>query len=59
MVFSARTMQMAAQAMMEHVMPTLSNNCTATEERCFLCGLCQVVISETVSEKLVKSWLAS
>jgi hypothetical protein len=33
MVFSALSVAMAAHATMEYVMPSLSNNCTATEEQ--------------------------
>jgi hypothetical protein len=45
MVFSAQSVPMAAHATMEYVMHSLSNNCTATEERCFLRGPCRDVIS--------------
>jgi hypothetical protein len=38
MVSSAQSMPMAAHEAMEYVMSSLSNSCTATEERCFLCG---------------------
>jgi hypothetical protein len=34
MVFSVQSIPM------EYVLPLLSNNCTATEERCFLHGQC-------------------
>jgi hypothetical protein len=39
-VFSAGSVPMAEHATMENVMPPLSNNCTATEERRFLRGPC-------------------
>jgi hypothetical protein len=45
MVFSARSVLMNAHAKMEYAMPSLSNNCIATEERCFLCGPCRDIIS--------------
>jgi hypothetical protein len=48
-VLSARSLAMSAHATMEYVMPPLSNNCTATEERCFLRSPCQDVIRRTVS----------
>jgi hypothetical protein len=32
MVFSAQSVQMAAHARVKYVMPSLSNNCTATEK---------------------------
>jgi hypothetical protein len=44
-VFSVRSLPMAAQATMQYVVPPLSNNCTATDKRCFLCGPCRKVIS--------------
>jgi hypothetical protein len=47
MVFSAQSMPMAAHATMVYVMPSLSNNCTATEEGCFLCCPCRGVIRRT------------
>jgi hypothetical protein len=47
MVSSAQSMPMAAHATMEYVMPSLSNNYTATEERRFLCSSCRDVISRT------------
>jgi hypothetical protein len=49
---SARPVQMATYTM-EYVMPPLGNNCTATEELCFLRGRCRDAISKTVSEDLV------
>jgi hypothetical protein len=52
-VFSARSVPMAADATVEHIMPPLSNNCIATKERCFLHGPCGDVISRTVSEESV------
>jgi hypothetical protein len=47
MVFSAQPMLMAGHATVEFIMPSLSNSCTATEELCFLRGLCRDVISRT------------
>jgi hypothetical protein len=47
MVFSSQSVAMAAHATMEYVMPSLSNNCTATEERCLIRGPCRNVISRT------------
>jgi hypothetical protein len=46
-VFSEESVQMAANTTMEYVMPTLSNSCTATGERCFLRGPCRDAISKT------------
>jgi hypothetical protein len=43
MLFSAQSMQMVV----EYVMPSLSNNCTAIEERRFLCCPCREVMSRT------------
>jgi hypothetical protein len=40
MVFSEQSVTMAAHATVEYIMPSLSNNCTATEEWCFLCSPC-------------------
>jgi hypothetical protein len=40
-MFSAQSLSMAAHATMEYVMPLLSNICTATGERYFLCGPCR------------------
>jgi hypothetical protein len=37
MVFSVQSMPMVVHASMEYVMPSLTNNCTAAEEQCFLC----------------------
>jgi hypothetical protein len=54
MVFSARSVLMAAHATMEYIIPPISNNCTAKEEQCFLRGPCRDVISRIVSEALVK-----
>jgi hypothetical protein len=34
-VFSAHLLPMAAKATMEYIMPSINNNYTATEERCF------------------------
>jgi hypothetical protein len=51
MVFSVQFMSMAAHTTMEYIIPSLSNNCMATEERCFLRGPWRYVISKT-------SWLA-
>jgi hypothetical protein len=48
MVFSVQSVPMAAHAPMEYVKPLRSNNCTLTEERCFLRRLCQDVISRAV-----------
>jgi hypothetical protein len=47
MVFSAQSVPMATHATVEYVMPSLSNNCTATKERCFLRGPCRDLISRT------------
>jgi hypothetical protein len=44
MMFSAQSVSIAAHATMEYSMPSLSNSCTATEERCFLCGPCRSYI---------------
>jgi hypothetical protein len=41
MVFSAQSVIVAANATMEHVMPSLSNTYTATKQRCSLCGPCR------------------
>jgi hypothetical protein len=46
-VLSAQPVPMAAHATMEYVIPSLSKNCTATEEQCFLRGPCRNVISRT------------
>jgi hypothetical protein len=43
-LFSAQSMPMAAYAAMKYFMPLQSNNCTATEEQCFLCRLYWVYI---------------
>jgi hypothetical protein len=51
MVFSMQSMPMAAHATMKYVMPSLSNNCTATEEQCFLCGQCQGYIMSLVESQ--------
>jgi ATP/ADP translocase len=40
MVFSAQFVLMAGHATVEYIMPSLSSNCTVTEEWCFLHGLC-------------------
>jgi hypothetical protein len=40
MVFSARSVSIAAHGIIKYVMPLLSNNRTATEEQCFLLGPC-------------------
>jgi hypothetical protein len=50
MMFSAQSVPMAAHATMGYVMPSLSNNCAATKERCFLRGPCRDVISRTSSQ---------
>jgi hypothetical protein len=47
MVFSAQFVPMVEHAAMEYVMPSLSNNCTTTEEWCFLGDACRVVFSRT------------
>jgi hypothetical protein len=47
MVFSVRSVPMAGHAVVDYVMPSLSNSCTATEEQCYLCGPCQNVINRT------------
>jgi hypothetical protein len=47
MMFFAQSVLMAGHTTVEYIMPSLSNNCTATEEWCFLHGLCQDVISRT------------
>jgi hypothetical protein len=52
-VFSVRSEPMAAHAIMEYVIPPLSNGCTATGERCFLRCPCRDVISKTVSVESV------
>jgi hypothetical protein len=52
-VFSARSVPMAAQATVDYIMPPLNNNCAATEKWCFLCDPCQDILSRTVSKKLV------
>jgi hypothetical protein len=56
-VISAQPVQMAAGETMEYAMPPLSNNCTPTEERCFLSGPCRDVISKTISEEVVSEEL--
>jgi hypothetical protein len=43
-VFSEQSMPMAGHAIMEYVMPSLSNNQTETEERCFLRGPHRVAV---------------
>jgi hypothetical protein len=53
MVFSAQSVPMAAHATVEYVMPSLSNSCCATEERCFLRGPCRDVISRTLRSQMV------
>jgi hypothetical protein len=40
MVFSAQSVPMAAHTIVEYVIQSLSNNCTATEEQCFLRSPC-------------------
>jgi hypothetical protein len=50
MAFSAQSVPMTAHAKMGYVMPSLSNNCTATEERYLLRSPCREVISRS-------SWL--
>jgi hypothetical protein len=44
---SAQVMPMAAHTTVECIMPSLSNSCTATEERCFLHGPCWDVMRRT------------
>jgi hypothetical protein len=44
MVFSVQSVPMAEHTI-EYVMPSVSNNCTATEEWCFLLGPCRYGIS--------------
>jgi hypothetical protein len=56
-VFSVRSVPMASHATMVWVMPLLSDNCTATEERCFLCSPCRDVISKRVCEQIVSEEL--
>jgi hypothetical protein len=43
---------MAAHATMEYIVPPLSNNCIATEKRCFLRGPCRDVISSGVGQSV-------
>jgi hypothetical protein len=47
-VFSAQYVPIASHATMEYVMPSLNNNCTATEEQYFLRGPCRDVISRII-----------
>jgi hypothetical protein len=49
MVLSVQSVLMAAHVKMEYVMPPLSNNCTAR-------GLCQHIISKSVSGMESVSW---
>jgi hypothetical protein len=49
MVFSARSVPMAAHAIMGYIMLLLSNNGTTIEERCFLRGPCRDVICRRFS----------
>jgi hypothetical protein len=53
MVFSAQTVPMAAHATMEYLTPSLINNCTAAEERCFLHSLdtLQVFLNSTLNSQ--------
>jgi hypothetical protein len=53
MVFSAQSVPMATNATMEYVMPSLSNNCTKTEEWCFLLDPCRDV---SWTSQLSVSW---
>jgi hypothetical protein len=53
MVFSTRSVPMAAYATMEYVMPPLSNDRTATKERCFLRDPCRDVIRGKIYEESV------
>jgi hypothetical protein len=50
MAFSAQSVPMAVQEILEYVRPSLSNICTATKEWCFLHGPCLDVISRASSE---------
>jgi hypothetical protein len=54
MVFSAHFMPMAEHATMEYVMTSLSNNCTATEERYFYAVRAAEV--DSLSAVAVRSW---
>jgi hypothetical protein len=45
MVFSVQSVLMAAHAATEYIIPSLSNNFTATEEQCFMHGTYQDIIS--------------
>jgi hypothetical protein len=58
-VFSAWFVPMVAYATVKYVMQLLSNNYTATEERCFLPGPYRDVISRTVSQWSRVSWLVN
>jgi hypothetical protein len=49
------TVPMAVHAIMEYGMPPLSNNYTATEERCFLHGPCRDLISRAVIQPMACS----
>jgi hypothetical protein len=49
MVFSDQYVPMAMHATVEYVMLLLSNNCTATEERCFLRGPYRDVTAQQIS----------
>jgi hypothetical protein len=51
MVFCARSVPMLEHVTVNYVMPPLSDNRTATEERCFLRGSCRDVVSRIVSEE--------
>jgi hypothetical protein len=56
MVFSVRSVPTVEHATMEYVMPPVSNNRTATKERCSLRGPCRDIISRTVNEESVSQW---
>jgi hypothetical protein len=47
MVFSVQSVPMAAHTTTKYVMPSLRNNCTSMEQRCFLRGPFQDVIRKT------------
>jgi hypothetical protein len=49
-VYSAQSVLTAVHATVEYFMPPLSNNCTVTEEWCFLRGPCRDVIRKAVSQ---------
>jgi hypothetical protein len=49
MVFSVQSVQMSAQETVEYIVQSLIDNCTATEERCFLCSPCRRCIMTWVA----------